>query len=197
MPSRVHPVHAAQNPVICSDVSFVRRPDFADTGSNPRLLRPSRTKLTYLNLRRSGQAMHRDPSERSVIQQQTKRINPQLIRVHCPEKVQTFLRFSKRKRDHVTVILERTPPATTISHSCGTLGLLSGTAAISFRKASLRHALGGQDLCRIHAHHGCRRSVACNRKASIQQHRRRDSNLLSDRNRMADCQAQRRGNEPF
>jgi uncharacterized membrane protein len=44
----------------------------------------------------------------------------------------------------VTVILERIPPATTISHSCGTLGLLSGTAAISFRKGSRRHALAGK-----------------------------------------------------
>jgi len=70
----------------------------------------------------------------------------------------------------VTVILERTPPVTTISHSsgnvteldrnghymfgvspillghicAGTLGLLSGTAAISFRKGSRRHALAGK-----------------------------------------------------
>src|ERR1700730_16326128 len=72
MPSRVHPVHAAQKPVICSDVSFVHRPDFDDTGSNPHLLRPSRTKPTHLKFRRSGQSRHREPSERSVVQQQTK-----------------------------------------------------------------------------------------------------------------------------
>src|SRR5216684_7677139 len=56
---------------------------------------------------------------------------------------------------------------------------------------------GGKSLCRIHAHHGRRRGVPCNYKASTKQHRRRDSNLLSDRNGMADRQAQRRGNEPF
>src|SRR5271165_7003658 len=79
-----------------------------------------------------------------------------------------------------------------IGHICaGTLGLLSGTAAMSFRKGSPRHALAGKIF---DAHYGRGSSVPCNREASTEQHRRRDTNLLSHRNGMADRQAPRRGN---
>src|ERR1700739_2118806 len=54
---------------------------------------------------------------------------------------------------------------------------------------------GGKGLCRIHAHDGRRRVLPRNREASTEQYRRRDSNFLSNRNRMADRQAQRRGNQ--
>ena len=64
-------------------------------------------------------------------------------------------------------------PILTVHICAGTLGLLSGTAAMSFRKGSPRHVLVGKVFV-----------------ASM-------LNLLSDRNGMADLQAQRRGNEPF
>jgi hypothetical protein len=56
---------------------------------------------------------------------------------------------------------------------------------------------GGKDFCCIDAHHGRPRSVPCDREASAEQHRWRDSNLLSHRNGMADRQEKRRGNQSF
>ena len=56
-----------------------------------------------------------------------------------------------------------------IAHICGgVVGLVSGTAAMCFRKGSPRHVLAGRDLCRIHAHHGRPCSVPCHYEASTQ-----------------------------
>lgn len=79
----------------------------------------------------------------------------------------------------------------------GTLGLFSGTAAMSFRKGSPPPCPGRKGVRSIDADHGCRRGVPGNREASTKQHRRRNHNLLSDRNGVADCEAQRGRNEPY
>ena len=83
-----------------------------------------------------------------------------------------------------------------LGHICaGTLGLLSGTAAMSFRKGSGRHARAGQ----IFVASMLTMAVAAVYLAIVRHQSNNIGggiNLLSDRNRMADCQAQRRANEP-
>jgi len=78
-----------------------------------------------------------------------------------------------------------------MGHICaGTLGLLSGTAAMSFRKGSPRHVLAG----RVFVASMLTMAVAAVYLGSL---RHQPNNigggilLLSDRNCMADCQAQR------
>jgi hypothetical protein len=61
------------------------------------------------------------------------------------------------------------------------LGVAVRTAAMSFRKGSPRHSLAGKVFVAAMLT-GRRRGVSCNREASTKQHRRRDSNLLPDRN---------------
>src|SRR5450432_1510476 len=56
---------------------------------------------------------------------------------------------------------------------------------------------GRKGFCRIHAHHGRRRSVPSNREGPTEQPERRDSNILSHRDGMAGRTAQRGGNQPF
>jgi len=79
--------------------------------------------------------------------------------------------------------------------SAGTIGLLSGTAAMSFRKGSPRHILAGKIFVASMLTMAVAAGVPRNREASTEQYWRRDSNFLSDRNGMADRQAQRWGNQ--
>jgi uncharacterized membrane protein len=85
-----------------------------------------------------------------------------------------------------------------VVHLCaGTLGLASGTAAMSFRKGSPRHVLAGK----VFVASMLTMAVGAVYLA-ITRHQPNNigggilTNLLSDRNGMADRQAQRRGNEP-
>ena len=77
-----------------------------------------------------------------------------------------------------------------IGHICaGTLGLLSGTAAMSFRKGSPRHVLAGRIFVASMLIMAVGRRLPCNRETPTEQHWRRDHNLLSHRNGMAHRQA--------
>ena len=86
---------------------------------------------------------------------------------------------------------------TDCSYLCGDLWVALGNRCNVFPERFPPSCAGGKNLCRIHAHHGRPRCIPSNREASTEQHRRWDSNRLSHRNRMADRQAQRRGNQSF
>src|ERR1700683_3275671 len=66
-----------------------------------------------------------------------------------------------------------------------------------FPERFARPCPGRKVVCSIDADHGCRRCVPRNREAPNKQHRRRNHNLLLDRNGVADREAQGGGNEPY
>jgi hypothetical protein len=57
-------------------------------------------------------------------------------------------------------------PILLVHISAGTLGLLSGTAAMFFRKGSPPSRTGGKGLCGRDAYHGEHCGVPCHRKTS-------------------------------
>jgi hypothetical protein len=79
----------------------------------------------------------------------------------------------------------------------GVVGILSGAAALAFRKCSPRACPGRKGLCRIHADYGCSRRVLGDPEAPDAKYSGVLPDPLSDRNGMADRPARRRRNEPL